>query len=243
MTGNTQFVFPPFTLDGANQCLLRGGAKIYLRSKSFAVLGYLVENSHRLVAKDELMEAVWPGAKVVDAALRVSIQEIRKALGDNAEQPQFIETVGKSGYRFIAAISLKLAEKFGAESSIPFVGRQTELEQLRSHLKLANSGRRQVVFVTGEPGIGKTTLVDAFISTLATGDQVIAARGQCIEQYGAGEAFLPILDALEQLCRVSGQDAIAALRHYAPGWLINLPAVISPQERAALARQCLGVTA
>jgi len=73
--------------------------------------------------------------------------------------------------------------------------------------------------------------------------EVVVARGQCIEQYGAGEAFLPILDALEQLCRAAdGEATIASLRKLAPSWLIDLPALISPQERETLARQCLGVT-
>jgi DNA-binding winged helix-turn-helix (wHTH) protein/tetratricopeptide (TPR) repeat protein len=244
MSAGTQFVFPPFTFDVANQCLLRGGEKVFLRSKSFAVLRYLIEHPHRPVARDELMEGVWPKAKVVATGLRVSIQEIRKALGDNPAKPKFIETVGKNGYRFIASISLKMAQPFGSKSSLPFVGRYAEVEQLRSQLELAKSGKRQVVFVTGEPGIGKTTLVDAFTSGLSTNEPVLAARGQCIEQYGSGEAYLPVLDVLEQLCRAaSGEEIIAMLREVAPSWLLNLPALISAEEREFLARQCIGITA
>jgi predicted ATPase len=97
--------------------------------------------------------------------------------------------------------------------------------------------------VTGEPGIGKTTLVDAFTSGLTTNEPIVAARGQCIEQYGAGAAFLPIIDALEQLCRsADGEAAIASLRRLAPSWLIDLPTLISPQERESLMHQCFGVT-
>jgi DNA-binding winged helix-turn-helix (wHTH) protein/predicted ATPase len=243
MSIDIQYVFPPFTLDVANQSLLRGGEKVFLRSKSFAVLSYLVEHPHRPITRDELMEEVWPKAKVVEAALRVSIQEIRKALGDDPAKPKFVETLGKNGYRFIAPISLKLGQQSDGKSPLPFVGRAIELEQLRTHLKLANSGQRQVVFVTGEPGIGKTTLVDAFTSGLSINEPIVAARGQCIEQYGAGEAYMPILDALEQLCRTAHDEtAIDWLRQLAPSWLINLPMLISHQERESLARQCLGVT-
>ncbi len=168
MSVDIQFVFPPFTLDGANQCLLRGGKRVALRPKSFAILTYLVEHPHRLVAKEDLMDAAWPGAKVVEATLRVSIQEVRKALGDNPAKPKFIETVGKSGYRFVSAVGLKFADQHGSESSMVFVGRAAELQQLEQHLETARNGKRQVVFITGEPGIGKTTLIDVFTNHLTS---------------------------------------------------------------------------
>ena len=95
MSGSHRVVFPPFTLDTTNQYLFRGSEQNNLRPKSFATLHYLIEHPHRLVTREELMAAAWPGAKVVNAALRVSIQEIREALGNKVGKPQFIETVGK----------------------------------------------------------------------------------------------------------------------------------------------------
>jgi DNA-binding winged helix-turn-helix (wHTH) protein len=71
-----------FALNSADQSLLRGAEKIPLRPKSFTILQYLLENPHRLVGKKELRAAAWPESRVVDAALKVSIGEIRKALGD-----------------------------------------------------------------------------------------------------------------------------------------------------------------
>ena len=100
------------------------------------------------------MTAAWPEANVVPAALRVSIQEIRRVLGDDAENPRFIETIGKSGYRFIAPVSLEISSANDG-TLLPFVGRAAELEQLEHQLELALAGQRQVAFVTGEPGIGK----------------------------------------------------------------------------------------
>ena len=149
MSDGKQVYFPPFTLDISNQALQRGTEKTFLRPKTLAILTYLAEHPHRLVSREELMSAAWPKAKVVGAALRVSIQEIRKALGDESNQPKYIETVGKQGYRFIAPVSLQLAEA-GGESLLPFVGREAELDQLRHHLEIANSGKRQIVFVSGE---------------------------------------------------------------------------------------------
>jgi hypothetical protein len=78
MDNGTRLVFNPFVLDTPNQSLLRGAEKIILRPKNYAVLDFLVRNPHRLVTKNEMLAALWPGTKVVDAALRVSIQEIPK---------------------------------------------------------------------------------------------------------------------------------------------------------------------
>ena len=68
-----------------------------LQPKSVAVLQYLLEHPHRLVTKEELIASVWPDSRVVVAALKVRILEIRKALGDQASKPKFIETVGTKG--------------------------------------------------------------------------------------------------------------------------------------------------
>ena len=235
------FRFNGFVLDTLNRCLLRGTKKIFLRPKTYVVLSHLVQHPHRLVTKDEIMTAAWPQANVVPAALRVSIQEIRRVLGDDAENPRFIETIGKSGYRFIAPVSLEISCANDG-SLLPFVGRAAELEQLERQLELALAGQRQVVFVTGEPGIGKTTLIDVFTHTLIKTGEILVARGQCIEQYGTGEAFLPVLDALEKLCRAEeNQRIIDILRRFAPSWVIDLPALISPHQRESLARQRTGI--
>ena len=242
MDGGRQVFFPPFTLDISNQLLQRGSEKISLRPKTLAVLAYLLEHPHRLVSKDELMTAVWPGATVVDAALRVSIQEIRKALGDDSNKSKFIETVGKKGYRFIAPVNVRLPETQG-ESFLPFVGRTAELDRLRHHLEIAGSGKRQLVFVSGEPGIGKTILVDAFLKTVLISLGVIFAVGFCIEQFGTGEAYLPVFDLLERLCNLSGSDTIVdSFRQYAPSWLASLPILVSLAERTELMRQTAGTT-
>ena len=73
--------------------------------KSFAVLRHLVEHPARLVSKDELLNAVWPGVHVSEQVLKVQVAEIRKALGDMHREPQFIETAHRRGYRFIATTS------------------------------------------------------------------------------------------------------------------------------------------
>lgn len=90
--------FDGFVLDAERGCLLRDGAEIALRPKTFAVLQVLVENAGRLVAKDEIMAAVWPNLAITDDVLVQSIGEIRRALGDDGTR--LIKTIPRRGYRF-----------------------------------------------------------------------------------------------------------------------------------------------
>lgn len=87
------FLFPPFRLDVANERLWRGTQEIALRSKTFAVLRYLVEHPGRLINREELLKAVWAPTHVSTAMPKLYIREIRQALGDDPNKPQFIETI------------------------------------------------------------------------------------------------------------------------------------------------------
>jgi predicted ATPase len=123
------------------------------------------------------------------------------------------------------------------------VGREAELALLHGWLEKALQGERQIVLVTGEPGIGKTTLVEAFLQQIALRSDVRIARGQCIEHYGTSEAYLPVLTALGRLCRGPGGKHLLTLLHrYAPTWLVQLPALLSSTVRERLERQARSVT-
>ena len=122
----------------------------------------------------------------------------------------------------------------------PLVGREAELERLDAALAAARRGERRAVFVCGPPGIGKTTLLDAFV---AASDDALVAHGQSVEHYGAGEAYLPLLEAFGQLGRsADGALLVKHLRRHAPTWLAQLPALADPAEQEALARRALGST-
>jgi predicted ATPase/DNA-binding winged helix-turn-helix (wHTH) protein len=238
--------FPPFLLDLEDERLWRDEVAVPLRPKTFAVLRMLVERPGRLVTKDEIWSTVWRGAAVTDDTLTKSIRELRSALGDDASVPRFIETVHRRGFRWLGSPEGPVPADHAAPAPAAVdhvVGRERELDELRARLDEAQRGRRQMVFVGGEAGIGKTTLVDAFFARLAGEERVWLARGQAVESYGAGEAYLPVLEALERLCRTSGSAGPGtALRRHAPMWLAQMPSLVDGADRATLQRETAGLT-
>ena len=97
------YEFGPFRLDPARRLLFRQDQVIPLTPKVLHTLLVLVENSGRVVSKDELMKAVWPDTFVEEGNLTQNISMLRKVLGENPGEHIYIETVPKQGYRFIAA--------------------------------------------------------------------------------------------------------------------------------------------
>ena len=96
--------FGDFTLDLADRRLLRDGERVDLGSRYFDALALLCAHPDTLVTKDRFMEEVWKGIPVTDEALTQCIRTLRRALGDDAAKPRFIETVPKHGYRFVAPV-------------------------------------------------------------------------------------------------------------------------------------------
>jgi predicted ATPase len=232
--------FGPFCLDVTHGGLWRGEQVIHLRPRSMAMLRYLVEHPDRLVTKAELRQHVWVGTHVTDHVLRTSVQEIRAALGDVAPAPHFLETVGGQGYRFLMGGDLDVPS---LSRPGPIVGRQREVDTLQGWFERAATGARQLVFVSGEVGAGKTTVIDLWLARLAAEREARMAWGQCVEHYGEGEPYLPLLGALGQLSRTLEGHAIATvLRRYAPLWLAQLPGLLSELEHERLQRQLQGAT-
>ena len=105
MSPSPQWHFEPLRLDPNNALLWRGDQPVPLTLKAFGVLQHLVTHAGQLVTKEALFDAVWPETAVSEAALRVVIGELRKALGDAAQTPQFIATVHGLGYRFLTLVT------------------------------------------------------------------------------------------------------------------------------------------
>lgn len=235
---------PNLRFDRVNQCLWRSGRRIDLPPKEFALLSALLDQPEQLLGKGDLLRQVWPDTHVGDAVLSVAMAQLRESLGDNPRAPVFIETVHRRGYRWIGGAIETTTPSANALAGghADLVGRDPELAQLGDALREARRGSRQIVFVTGETGVGKTALIEHFAAALTGVDNSIAT-GHCIEHFGAGEAYLPVLDAFGRLARQPTEVALPALlRRHAPTWLAQLPFLMSRDDHSRFAREASGGT-
>jgi predicted ATPase len=236
-------VFGPFRLDVRDERLWRGAEELKLSRKPFAILRYLTDNPRCLATQEELVEAVWGKVAMSESLLRSHVSEVRRVLGESA-----VETVVGRGYRLLLDVELDWRPPTPPrrhEAPAPttsMVGRSGEMDVLRQVFQDVLDHNRRVLFVTGDPGIGKTTVVDALLDRAAT-HGILVARGLCVEQTGAGEAYLPVLTALGAACRaVDGRRIIEVLRRHAPTWLAQMPAFVPDDELQALHVRIQGAT-
>ena len=96
--------FGPFEVDRVGYRATRDDAPLDLTPKLLDLLLYLLDHAGTLVTKEQLLDALWPDANVTDNALAQAVSELREALGDHADAPQFIKTVARKGYRFVATV-------------------------------------------------------------------------------------------------------------------------------------------
>src|SRR5262245_51327410 len=252
--------FGPFCMDIRAGLLLRGRDPIALRPKTWSVLRYLAERPGALVTKQELLEAIWADAVVNEVVLSGSIWELRVALGDSSRASHVIQTVQGRGFRFIAPVHAApaasasgahespsgqqwdLATATGDSSSrdeapaVPFVGRDEEVRRLAGLLAQARAGRRQAAFIIGPAGIGKTALVEAFLTSpevRGRAGAVSVARGFCVEQLGPREPYMPVLEALGRLTHRADAGGLGELLgRVAPTWLAQTPWLIGEEDNA-----------
>jgi predicted ATPase len=208
--------FGTYRLDLRNECVWRGDEQLTLTPRPFSVLRYLVENPQRLVTHDELLEALWPETYVQPQVLRTYILELRKLLDDDPHDPHFIQTVPKRGYRFLTSVID--SDNVFASSTASLIGREAEITALHGYLGRCRNMERPTIFVTGEAGIGKTALIDAFCAEVSGAARLRIARGQSLESFGGKEPFYPVREALNGLCNGNDQKAHALLTSAAPGW-------------------------
>src|ERR1700751_3754232 len=121
LAGRYLYCFGPFALDSRKRTLSRADSPVSLTPKAFDVLLFLAQNPNRLVTKEELLQAVWGDTFVEEGNLTQYISHLRKALGDNPENPHLIVTIARKGYQFTldvtAADAKDQAVQISAEGS------------------------------------------------------------------------------------------------------------------------------
>ena len=196
--------FGPFLLDLARGELIRAGELVPLAPKPLALLGYLAANRDRAVPKHELRKQVWPDVFVSEAALASALKDLRRALGDDGARQSVIRTLRRRGYRFVAKLDERPADRARAAEARagsvieppktpPFVSRGRELRALTSAVAQAGRGRPRVVLISGEAGSGKTRLLEQLLAHPVCAG-FAAAVGRC-----RADASLPYLAFAEAL--------------------------------------------
>jgi predicted ATPase len=191
---------------------------------SLQVLRYLSERPGQFVGKDELLDRVWSGRVISDSGLRLCVGEIRTALGDDAKNPRYLETIVGKGYRFLEGAGGKVPH---ADTTRPIVGREADLRRLDDSYRSAVEGHTQFVLIAGEPGIGKTTLANSFLDHTSRDHDAQMIQGQCIVHYGSQEAFGPMLEAIAAFYRDNNDTGfIKDMERHAPAWLLQFPEML-----------------
>src|SRR5262245_27039769 len=129
---NHLYEFGPFRLDVGERLLTRDGCITPLPPKVFDTLLVLVENSGRIVSKDELMQSLWPDTFVEESNLTQNISQLRPALGEAGGDAPYIETIPKRGYRFVASVqpvavsAVSIAAGYGVNGHAPVAAAEPE---------------------------------------------------------------------------------------------------------------------
>ena len=227
------YVFDRYRLSADGSLLLRDGTVVALAPKVLQILLLLVQHAGEVVRKEHLLHTVWPDSFVEETGLTRNISLLRRALGDDGQH--FVITVARIGYRF--AVPVARVDRMAAprrdlprrapvdalrgERGQPVVGRDAELNRLRQQFEHTCAGHGSILGIVGEPGIGKTTLVETFLHGL--GDRCDVGRGRCSERLAGAEPHLPVLEALDQI--TAADPALAdVLRVAAPTWFLHVAA-------------------
>src|SRR5499427_4406048 len=237
MASGETFHFDKFTLDVRERRLLRGGDVVRLAPKAYDVLVALVRQRGHLVTKDELLTRLWPGSFVEEGSLNVHMSALRKALGEDARRPTYIETVARSGYRFIAAV------RFDSEVEKPFapsaVARPVELYELvgrgRSYLlsdsffelPAAVDAFRSAIeidptYAPAHAGLARARCVQAVFRAVPHQEAFAEAKGSALRALAMDSASADAQVALGTVLFLSEWDWTAAERSLQRALEINL---------------------
>lgn len=233
-SGST-FDFGPFQLDTSRSELRCGSESIHLPPKAWQVLCYLADRPGALVGRRELLDAVWGDAAVVPQVLTNTIAQLRRAL-EAAGGVNPIETVPRRGFRLVVERAEQggpVPGRVGGDNAL--VGRADELTALAEHWQRALAGERQVAFVAGPAGIGKTSLVETFATEVDAAAAVSVLWAGCIAHHSRTEPYFSLLSAFGDALRSDRAEALRdALDRYGRLWLAQIPGAVPPEELPAL---------
>jgi DNA-binding winged helix-turn-helix (wHTH) protein len=189
------FAFDDFELDVERFELRKSGKLVKADSLVLRLLHALVLHAGRLVTKDEIVEHVWQGRAVADNVITVSMARLRKVLGHSRGERELVTTVYGRGYRFVRDVTTRAGVPRAStppptvhEVAPPLVGRERVLARLHEALAEARAGRGRMCALLGEPGIGKTRLVEELERSLL-GQDVRVAWGYCPQGGGTAPLF------------------------------------------------------
>jgi DNA-binding winged helix-turn-helix (wHTH) protein len=202
---------------------------------AFAWQGLAVEDSNLTVQVAALRRAlalVSGGRSLIETLPRRGYRFVGTAVrsGDNDPPTPDEPRAARSSYEMAKLPSSKLVDD---QKDLPtvsaltdsrahhMVGRAAPLDMLDRMAQRMLSGQRQIAFVTGEAGIGKTAFIQMAVDRLSQQD-VDLLCGRCTERFGTDEAFLPLIDALVTRCRsTNGAELQTAIRTHAPTWMLQ----------------------
>jgi len=221
------FGFGSFEFDDELLELRHAGREVKLDALVKRLLATLLRRAGELVTKDELFEEVWEGRAVAENSLTVAMARLRRALDAGAQQGEFVITLYGRGYRFVGPVvrmpagprELRVASSTGlpllssqllagASSGSLFVGRERALDRLAAALAQAQAGKGRICAVVGEPGIGKTRVVEALQERISKAP-VRVAWGFCREA-GDTPPLWPWLRLLREVAASSSTESSAS---------------------------------
>jgi DNA-binding winged helix-turn-helix (wHTH) protein/tetratricopeptide (TPR) repeat protein len=177
--------FRDFELDEARFELRRGGERVPVAPKPLALLLHLAKRYPASVSREELFRILWPGVRVTGASLARAVLAARRALGEGGSGEGSIRTVRGRGYALAATFAPEPLPLPAPAASLeaPFVDRVAELARIEAALDNVEVGHGRVLFVSGEPGIGKSRLLEK-LAARARARGAVVVSGQCREDEG-----------------------------------------------------------
>jgi DNA-binding winged helix-turn-helix (wHTH) protein len=218
-----RYSFGDVTLDVSEHRLQRGGNDVPLSPKAWDVLVHLARRAGHLVSKQELLDAVWPSAFVEEGIVAVHVSALRKALGEHRDSVQYIETVAKSGYRFVAPLAatgvLREAKPISTPEVYELLGRarahlmsaaRTELPQAVSAFEAAIA--LDATCAAAHSGLALAFCAHAELRLLPPGDGYGRARVSALRALAMDESSSDAWAALGCVMFLAEWDWIGAER-------------------------------